>query len=56
MSKMNDVAMTTEELRNATAVINGTANRLAEQFGSITSEISAMKLTIKEGKKNGVET
>ena len=33
MSKMNDMAMTIEELRNAAAAINDTANWLAQQFG-----------------------
>ena len=33
MSKMNDMAMTIEELRNATAAINDAANWLAQQFG-----------------------
>lgn len=33
MSKMNNMAMTIEELRNAAAVINDTANWLAQQFG-----------------------
>ena len=56
MSKISDMAMTIEELRSAAAAINEAANWLAEQFGGITSEISAMKLTIKEEKKNGVET
>ena len=33
MSKMNDMAMTIEELRNAAAAINDVANWLAQQFG-----------------------
>ena len=33
MSKMNDMAMTIEELRNAAAAINDTADWLAQQFG-----------------------
>ena len=33
MSKMNDMAMTVEELRNAATAINDTANWLAQQFG-----------------------
>lgn len=33
MSKMNDMAMTIEELRSAAAAINEAANWLAEQFG-----------------------
>lgn len=32
MSKMNDMAMTIEELRNAAAAINDVANWLAQQF------------------------
>ena len=51
MSKMNDVAMTTEELRNATAVINGTANRLAEQFGGTADSAPVEKPAAKEEKK-----
>lgn len=34
MSKMNDMAMTIEELRNAAAAINDVANWLAQQFSS----------------------
>ena len=34
MSKMNDMAMTIEELRNAAATINDAANWLAHQFSS----------------------
>ena len=33
MSKMNDMAMTIEELRNAAATINDVANWLTQQFG-----------------------
>ena len=33
MSKMNDMAMTIEELRNAAAAINDAADWLAQQFG-----------------------
>lgn len=33
MSKMSDMSMTIEELRNAAAAINGAANWLAQQFG-----------------------
>ena len=33
MSKMNDMAMTIEELRTAAAAINDAANWLAQQFG-----------------------
>ena len=33
MSKMNDMAMTIEELRNAATTINDAANWLAQQFG-----------------------
>ena len=32
MSKMNDMAMTIEELRNAATAINDTANWLAQQW------------------------
>ena len=34
MSKMSDMSMTIEELRNAAAAINGAANWLAQQFSS----------------------
>ena len=34
ISKMNDMAMTIEELRNAAAAINDAANWLAQQFSS----------------------
>ena len=34
MSKMNNMAMTIEELRNAATAINDTANWLAQQFSS----------------------
>ena len=34
MSKMNDMAMTIEELRNAAIAINDAANWLAQQFSS----------------------
>ena len=34
MSKMNDMAMTIEELRNAATAINDAANWLAQQFSS----------------------
>lgn len=34
MSKMNDMAMTIEELRNAATIINDAANWLAQQFSS----------------------
>ena len=34
MSKMSDMAMTIEELRNAAAAINAAANWLAQQFSS----------------------
>ena len=37
MSKMNDMAMTIEELRNTATAINDAANWLAQQFGG-TSE------------------
>lgn len=33
MSKMNEMAMTIEELRNAATAINDAANWLAQQFG-----------------------
>ena len=41
MSKMSDMAMTIEELRNAAAAINGAANWLAEQFSGTADEAPA---------------
>lgn len=38
MSKMNDLAMTIEELRNAAAVITESVNWIAEQFSSPVEE------------------
>lgn len=38
MSKMNDMAMTIEELRNAAAAINDAANWLAQQFSSLDKQ------------------
>ena len=46
MSKMSDIAMTIEELRNATAVITEAVNWLAEQFSGPAEEES-----VKEEKK-----
>lgn len=40
MSKMNDMAITIEELRNAAATINEAANWLAAQFSSDTDATS----------------
>lgn len=37
MSKMSDMAMTIEDLRNAAVAINDAANWLAQQFG-VSSE------------------
>jgi hypothetical protein len=58
MSKMNDMAMTIEELRNAAAAINDAANWLAQQFTSdvqqqreniaTTEEKSKPTLTLEE--------
>lgn len=41
MSKMSDMAMTIEELRNAAAAINEAANWLAEQFSGTADEAPA---------------
>ena len=46
MSKMNDMSMTIEELRNAAAAINDAANWLTQQFGGASetakkTEVSA---------------
>ena len=38
MSKMNDMAMTIEELRNAAAAIKDTADWLAQQFSDAAEE------------------
>ena len=40
MSKMNDMAMTIEELRNAATAINDVANWLAQQFSSDDKPVS----------------
>ena len=41
MSKMNDMAMTIEELRNATVAINDATNWLAQQFSSDSKQQNA---------------
>ncbi len=51
MSKMSDMAMTIEELRNAAAAINEAANWLAEQFGRSAKETSSMEPAAKEVNK-----
>lgn len=51
MSKMSDMAMTIEELRNAAATINEAANWLAEQFSGAAEEATAKKPAVKEEKK-----
>lgn len=51
MSKMSDMAMTIEELRNAAAAINEAANWLAEQFSGTSEEAPAKKPAAKEEKK-----
>lgn len=45
MSKMNDMAMTIEELRNAAAAINNAANWLAQQFGGPPETTEEAKTT-----------
>lgn len=45
MSKMNDMAMTIEELRNAAAAINDAANWLAQQFGGSLETVEKAKTT-----------
>lgn len=45
MSKMNDMAMTIEELRNAAAAINDAANWLAQQFGGSPETTKKAKTT-----------
>ncbi len=51
MSKMSDMAMTIEELRNAAAAINEAANWLAEQFSSTADEVPTEKPAAKVEKK-----
>ena len=51
MSKMNDMAMTIEDLRSAAAAINEAANWLSTQFGGTTDEPPAAKPAAKEKKK-----
>lgn len=43
MSKMSDMAMTIEELRNAAAAINDVANWLAQQFGGASEATEKQK-------------
>lgn len=51
MSKMSDMAMTIEELRNAVDAINNAANWLAEQFSGTSEEAPVKKTAAKEEKK-----
>ena len=51
MSKMSDMAMTIEELRNAAAAINEAANWLAAQFSGTADEAPAEKPAAKAEKK-----
>ena len=51
MSKMNDMAMTIEELRNAATAINDAANWLAAQFSSASEEAPAEKPAAKVERK-----
>ena len=51
MSKMSDMAMVIEELRNAAATIKDTAYWLAEQFSGTSEEAPAKKSAAKEEKK-----
>ena len=55
MSKMGDMAMTIEELRNAATAINDAANWLAAQFSSASDETPAEKSAAKEEKKPGLK-
>lgn len=43
MSKMNDMAMAIEELRNAATAINDAANWLAQQFGEESEAVEKQK-------------
>lgn len=45
MSKMNDMAMTIEELRNAAAAINDAADWLTQQFGGSPETVEKAKTT-----------
>ena len=51
MSKMSDMAMTIEELRNAAATINEAANWLAEQFSGTAEEAPTQEPAAKREKK-----
>ena len=51
MSKMSDMAMTIEELRNAATAINEAANWLAEQFSGTADEVPVEKPAAKAEKK-----
>ena len=51
MSKMSDMAMTIEELRNAATAINEAANWLTEQFSGASEETPSKKPAAKEEKK-----
>ena len=44
MSKMNEMAMTIEELRNAATAINDAANWLAQQFGGTSDSVEKQTL------------
>ena len=50
MSKMNDMAMTIEELRNAAAAINDAADWLAQQFGGTPKVAGEPKAPIASAK------
>ena len=55
MSRMNDMAMTIEELRNAATAINDAANWLAQQFGEeseATEKAEASKSFLQPISKN----
>lgn len=51
MSKMNDMAITIEELRSAAAAINEAASWLAEQFSGTADKAPAKEPATKEEKK-----
>lgn len=51
MSKMGDMAMTIEELRNAAAAISEAANWLTEQFSGTSEEAPNKKTAATEEKK-----
>ena len=50
MSKMNDIAMTIEELRNVATAINDVANWLAQQFGGASGTAEKAEVPVAPAK------